>query len=80
MKEGIMSDEDKRLLVETLAEIRELKGAMKEFKGHVIWRVERLERKEAERGKERLSVVSVLISSAALAVSIIVNFIKNGVK
>jgi L-lactate utilization protein LutB len=70
-----MTNEDRRLIVETLGEMRELKGEMREFKEHVIERVQRLEKKEAEQGKERLAVVSVLISSAALAVSIIVNFI-----
>jgi hypothetical protein len=73
-----MTNEDRRLIVETLGEMRELKGEMKEFKEHVIERVQRLEKKEAERGKERLAVVSVLISSAALAVSVIVNFIRGG--
>jgi hypothetical protein len=73
-----MNNEDRRLIVETLGEMRELKGEMKEFKEHVIERVQRLEKKEAERGKERLAVVSVLISSAALAVSVIVNFFRGG--
>jgi nitrogenase molybdenum-iron protein alpha/beta subunit len=77
---GTMNNDDRRLIVETLAEMKELKGEMKEFKEHVIERVQRLEKKEAERGKERLAVVSVLISSAALAVSIIVNFFRNGGK
>jgi hypothetical protein len=71
-----MTNDDRRLIVETLAEMKELKGEMKEFKEHVIERVQRLEKKEAERGKERLAVVSVLISSAALAVSVIVNIIR----
>jgi hypothetical protein len=75
-----MNNEDRRLLVETLAEMRELKGEMKEFKEHVIGRVEKLEKKEAERGKEKMTVVSILISAAALTVSIIVNFFKNGGK
>jgi L-lactate utilization protein LutB len=75
-----MTNEDRRLIVETLAEMKELKGEMKEFKEHVIERVSRLEKKEAERGKERLGVMSVLISSAALAVSVIVNFFKSGGK
>jgi hypothetical protein len=73
-----MTNEDRRLIVETLGEMRELKGEMKEFKEHVIERVQRLENKEGERGKERLAVVSVLISSAALAVSVIVNFFRGG--
>jgi len=75
-----MNNEDKKLLVETLAEIRELKGEMREFKEHVIGRVEKLEKKEAEQGKEKMTVVSILISAAALTVSIIVNFFKNGGK
>lgn len=75
-----MNNDDRKLLVETLAEIKELKGEMREFKINVIERVEKLEKKEGERSKERLSVVSVLISGMALAVSIIVNFIRNGGK
>jgi uncharacterized membrane protein (DUF106 family) len=78
-REG-MTNDDRRLIVETLAEMKELKGEMKEFKKHVIERVQQLEKKEAERGKERLSVVSVLISGMALAISVIVNFFRNGGK
>jgi hypothetical protein len=80
VKGEMMNKEDRRLIVETLGEMRELKGEMKEFKEHVVERVRRLEKKDAERGKERLTVVSVLISSAALAVSVIVNFFKHGGK
>ena len=75
-----MTNDDRRLIVETLGEMRELKGEMKEFKEHVIGRVQTLEKKENEKSKERLSVLSVLIASAALAVSIIVNFFRNGFK
>jgi hypothetical protein len=75
-----MTAEDRRLIVETLGEMRHLQGEMKEFKEHVIGRVQSLEKKEGERGKERVSIVAVLISSAALAVSIIVNFFKHGGK
>jgi nitrogenase molybdenum-iron protein alpha/beta subunit len=75
-----MTNEDRRLIIETLAEMKELKGEMKEFKEQVIERIQRLEKKEAERSKERLAAVCVLISSAALAVSVIVNFFKSGGK
>ena len=75
-----MSDDERRLIVEAIAEIKELKGEMREFKEHVIGRVDKLEKKEVERSKERLSVISILVSSAALAVSIIVNFILHGGK
>jgi len=73
-----MTNEERRLIVETLAEMRELKGEMREFKEHVIGRVEKLEKKDSERSKERLSVLSLLVASAALAVSIIVNFFTHG--
>jgi hypothetical protein len=75
-----MTNEDRRLIVETLGEMKELKGEMKEFKEHVIGRVQHLEKKESERNKQRLSAISILISSAALAVSIIVNFFRHGGK
>jgi uncharacterized membrane protein (DUF106 family) len=75
-----MTTDDRRLMVETLAEMKELKGEMKEFKEHVIGRVQRLEQKDGERSKQSISIIAVLISGAALAVSIIVNFFKNGGK
>jgi hypothetical protein len=71
-----MNNQDRQLIVETLGEMRELKGEMREFREHVIGRVEKLEKKEAERSKERISVISILISAAALAVAIIVNFFR----
>ena len=75
---GSMTNEDRLLIVETLAEMKELKGEMREFKEHVMGRVEKLEKKEGERGRERISVISILISCAALVVSIIVNFFRGG--
>jgi hypothetical protein len=73
-----MTSEERLLIVETLGEMRQLKGEMKEFKEHVIGRVQRLEKKESERGKERSTLISILIASAALAVSIFINFFKRG--
>jgi len=78
-KEGEkMTTEERLLIVETIAEMKELKGEMKEFKEHVIARVQKLEKRESERSKEAISVISILISGAALAVSIIINFFRNG--
>jgi hypothetical protein len=80
-RQGVnMTNDDRRLIVETLGEMRQLQGEMKEFKEHVIGRVQRLEKKESERNKERISVISILISSAALVISIIVNFFRHGGK
>jgi hypothetical protein len=74
-----MTNEDRKLFIESIAEMRELKGELREFKLHVIGRVEKLEKKEGEQSKERISIAAVLISGMALAVSIIVNFLK-GIK
>jgi len=71
-----MTTEDRRLMVETISEIKELKGEMKEFKLHVIGRVEKLESKDGERKKDRYSVLAILISAAALVSSIILNLFK----
>ena len=73
-----MTLEDRRLFVETIAEMKELKGELREFKNHVIGRVEKLEKKEAEQNKERISIISILISAAALTVAIIANFFRGG--
>ncbi|GHV25508.1 hypothetical protein AGMMS4952_03430 [Spirochaetia bacterium] len=75
-----MTDEDRRLFIESIAEMKELKGEMREFKEHFRERVERLEKKELERGRDMKATFSLLIASAALVVSIIINFFKNGGK
>jgi uncharacterized protein (UPF0335 family) len=71
-----MTTDDRRLIVETLAEIKELKGEMKEFKEHVVERVLRLEKKEAERSKERLTIFSLLIALGVLVKSILTDLYK----
>jgi hypothetical protein len=73
-----MTNDDRRLIVETLGEMRELKGEMREFKENVFGRVSRLEKREGENTKKMASVLSLLISGAALAVSVIVNFFRHG--
>jgi hypothetical protein len=75
-----MTNDDRRLIVETLGEMRELKGEMREFKENFIGRVSRLEKRDGENAKKTASVLSLAISGAALAVSVIVNFFKNGGK
>ena len=75
-----MNMQDRALIVETLGEMRQLKGEMKEFKEHVMGRVSALEKKEGERGKERISIFSVLIATAALVVSMIAHFFIHGGK
>ena len=77
---GSMTNEDRKLFIESIAEMKELKGELREFKIHVMGRVQRLEKREAEQSKERISIISILISGAALAVTIIVNFFKHGGK
>jgi len=73
-----MTNDERLLFVETLAEMRELKGEMREFKEHVFSRVEKLETKESERGKEKMAVISVIIAFLALAVNFVFNFYMRG--
>ena len=73
-----MTIQDRQLIVETLGEMRELKGEMKEFKEHVIGRVQKLETKETERGKNNISIVSLIIASLSVLVNFLFNLIKHG--
>jgi hypothetical protein len=75
-----VNDDDRRLLIESIAEMRELKGEMREFKEHFKGRLEALEKKEGERKKDARSVLSLAVASAALAVNIIVSFFRHGGK
>jgi hypothetical protein len=84
-----MGNETQKLLVDSVTEmrerviennaaIRELRGEFREFKIGVTGRVEGLERKEGERNKNVWSLLSLLVSAAALAVTVIVNFFRHG--
>jgi len=73
-----MTIQDRQLMVETLGEMRELKGEMKEFKEHVIGRVQKLETKEAERSKNNISILSLIIASLSVLVNIVFNLFKHG--
>jgi hypothetical protein len=75
-----MMELDKQLLIENTAAVRGLNARLEEFEKHVIGRVERLEKKEGERNGTIRATVSLLIASAALAVSVIINFFREGVK
>ncbi|MDR0908212.1 MAG: hypothetical protein LBM77_03065 [Spirochaetaceae bacterium] len=71
----VMTMEDRRLLVENLAEMRELRGELSEFKAHVMGRVVKLEQRDGERARTLISMVSLAVSIMALVVSILVNFL-----
>jgi hypothetical protein len=84
-----MGDETQKIIVDSIAELRELviennatigemRGEFREFKRNVIDRVDHLEKKEGERGKNTATILSLLISTGALAVSIVVNFFRHG--
>ena len=75
-----MKNEEKRLFLENIQKMGELNGELKAFRIHVTDRLEKLEKRDSERGKERISVFSILIAAAALVVSIINNFFRNGGK
>jgi hypothetical protein len=66
-----MNDDDRRLFVESIAEMRGLKGELREFKEHVIGRIKRLECNEGKRGQFTVSILSVLIAAGVLLASIL---------
>jgi gamma-glutamylcyclotransferase (GGCT)/AIG2-like uncharacterized protein YtfP len=63
--------EIRELVTENNAEIRELKGELREFKEHVLGRVEKLEAGEGRRRREVSATISILIATGALLVNII---------
>jgi hypothetical protein len=67
--------EIRELVTENNAEIKELKGELREFKGHVLGRVEKLETNEGKRRQERSTAISILIATGALLVNIIGKFL-----
>jgi hypothetical protein len=71
-----MTEGDRRLLIENTAEMRGLKGELREFKDHVMGRIEKLEKKEGEQKGNFKSTLALVISTGMLAVNIIVNFFK----
>jgi len=71
-------NEMREQVIENNAAMRELRGEVKEFKEHVVGRVGRLEKKEGEQTRNFLSTLSLLVSTTALLVSVIVNFFRHG--
>jgi len=78
MGETSMTNEDRKLLVETLAEMKELKGEMKEFKEHVIGRVVKLENKEAARNRERVAVIGAIVAILTLLFNVMWKMMSDG--
>jgi restriction endonuclease S subunit len=66
--------EVRELVTENNAAIRELKGELREFKQHVLGRVEKLENNEGKRRRERATAISILIASGALFLNVIDKF------
>jgi hypothetical protein len=58
------------------AEFREHMGEFREFKQHAMGRVEKLEKNEGERGGKVKSTIGVVLSAIAIAITIIVNFMR----
>jgi hypothetical protein len=66
-----MSSEDRALFVESIAEMRELKGELREFKIHVTERFQRLEKNEGQKHKDNFTIAALLISAGMLALNFI---------
>jgi hypothetical protein len=66
-----MNDDDKRLFVESIAAMRELKAELREFKEHSLERIKRLEGNEMKRHQLIVSTLSVVIAAGALIVALV---------
>jgi hypothetical protein len=71
-----MSEEDRRLLTETIAEMRELKGELHAFKEHVIDRIRRIEDGTDRRRRDRLTTAGIVISAGLLALNLVFGLMK----
>ena len=71
-----MSEEDRRLLTESIAEMRELKGELREFKEHVIDRIRRIEDGTDRRRRDRLTVIGLVISTGLFALNLAFGLIR----
>ena len=71
-----MSEEDRRLLTESIAEMRELKGELRAFKEHVIDRIKRIEDGIDKKSRERLTVIGLLISAGLFALNLTFGLIR----
>jgi hypothetical protein len=66
-----MNEEDRRLMTDTIAEMRELKGEMRAFKEYVTARLGRIEDGVDGRRRERLTVVGIFISVGLFTLNLI---------
>jgi hypothetical protein len=65
-----MAEELQKLMVDTISEMRELKGELREFKDHVFGRITRLEANEKQRHRDVYIIISLLISAGAFALNV----------
>jgi hypothetical protein len=70
-----MTNEDRALFVESIAEMRELKGELHEFKIHVMERFKRLEMKDGQKHRDSFTIAALLISSGMLALNFFAKFV-----
>ena len=71
-----MNDDDRRLFVDSIAEMRGLKSELREFKEHVTGRIARLERNEGKRFQGTVSILSVVISACVLLLTVLARYAK----
>jgi hypothetical protein len=71
-----MNKDDRGLFIETIAEIKELKGQLVEFKSHVLGRLDRIEANERSKQRDTFSVIAIVVS----ALSLLINFFTKKLK
>jgi rhamnose utilization protein RhaD (predicted bifunctional aldolase and dehydrogenase) len=66
-----MGNEDRALFIESIAEMRELKGELHEFKIHVTERFQRIEKNEGQKRRDNFTLAALLLSAGMLALNFI---------
>jgi len=69
-----MNEDERKLIAESTAEMRELKGEMRVFKESVLERIRRLEDRSEGARRDRLTMAGLVISASILTLNVFMAF------
>ena len=69
-----MNEDERKLIAESTAEMRELKGEMRVFKEFVLERIRRLEDRSEGARRDRLTMAGLVISASILTLNVFMAF------
>ena len=69
-----MNEDERKLIAESTAEMRELKGEMRVLKESVLERIRRLEDRSEGARRDRLTMAGLVISASILTLNVFMAF------